>query len=99
MSFILSTVRTEKERIEYMISKYTEELDCLPKGTLAEKKVGDKAYFYLKYREGKKVVSKYIPKEEIDSYKESLQKRKHIEIMIKTLNEELKTANKVLGVK
>lgn len=99
MSFILSTVRAEKERIEYMVLKYIEELDGLPKGTLAEKKVGDKTYFYLKYREGKKIVSKYVPKEEVDLYKESLQKRKHIEIMIKTLNEELKTANKVLGVK
>ena len=99
MGFILSGVRTEKERIEYMLSKYTEELESLPKGTLTEKNVGNKTYFYLKYREGKKVVSKYILKENVDFYKESLQKRKHLESMIKMLNEELATANKILGGK
>ena len=90
-------IDSEKTRIEYMIEKYSEELKTLPKGTIAEKKSGNKVYCYLKYRDGKKVVSKYIPKDELDMIEESLQRRKHIEIMLKSLKKELKIANKMLG--
>ena len=54
---ILSTILQEKERIDRMLAKYQEELGTLPKGTISEKKVRQSTYFYLKYREGKKVVS------------------------------------------
>ena len=80
-----------------MIKKYSEELKTLPKGTIAEKKSGNKVYCYLKYRDGKKVVSKYIPQGDLEEYKEHLQRRKHIEIMLKSLKKELKIANKMLG--
>ncbi len=62
MNLILSTILQEKERIDRMLSKYQEELGTLPKGTISEKKVKQSTYFYLKYREGKKVISRYIPK-------------------------------------
>ena len=55
---ILSTILQEKERIDRMLAKYQEELGTLPKGTISEKKVKQSTYFYLKYREGKKVVSR-----------------------------------------
>ena len=60
MNLILSTILQEKERIDRMLSKYQEELGTLPKGTISEKKVKQSTYFYLKYREGKKVISRYI---------------------------------------
>ena len=97
MSFIISMVDSEKTRIEYMIEKYSEELKTLPKGTISEKKSGNKVYCYLKYREGKKIVSKYIPQGDLEEFKEYLQRRKHIEIMLKSLKKELKIANKMLG--
>lgn len=93
---ILTTVLQEKRRIEYMLKKYREEYESLPKGTISEKAVGDKTYYYLKYRDGKKVVSKYVSKAEIDTLREQIEKRKHIEVMIKSLTEELNIANKVL---
>ena len=86
----------EKLRIEYMLMKYNEELDKLPKGTISEKVVNGNIYYYLKYREGKKVVSQYIPKNEIDNVSKSLEKRKHIEVMVKSLNKEYLLARKVL---
>ena len=86
----------EKKRIEYMIEKYMDEYSCLPKGSIYEKRVGDKVYYYLKYRDGKKVVSQYISKDRIDEVSLKIQKRKHVETMIKSLKKELDIANRIL---
>lgn len=96
MNMILTTITQEKKRIEYMLEKYKEEQDRLPKGSIYEKVVGDRIYYYLKYRDGKKVISQYISKSQIGKIREQIKKRKHIEAMIKLLQEELAIANKVL---
>lgn len=96
MNLILNTIMQEKQRIEYMIERYAEEHQRLPKGTISEKKSGDKTYYYLKYRDGKRVVSQYINKETIDEVKEKVEKRKHIEAMMKSLQDELAIAKRVL---
>ena len=96
MNMILSTITKEKARIEYMLAKYRAEYEGLPKGTISEKRVGNKIYYYLKYRTGKKVVSQYINKNSIDELRDLIEKRKHIETMIKSLQEELSIANRVL---
>lgn len=93
---ILTTITQEKKRIEYMLAKYKEAQDRLPRGSISEKAVGDRVYYYLKYRDGKKVISQYISKSQIDEIREQVEKRKHIEAMIKSLQEELVIANKVL---
>ena len=96
MNMILTTITQEKKRIEYMLAKYKEEYGNLPKGSIFEKAVGERVYYYLKYRDGKRVVSQYISKSQIDEIRQQLEKRKHIEAMIKSLQEELAIANKVL---
>lgn len=96
MNLILHTVMQEKQRIEYMLEKYQSELADLPKGTISEKNVGGKVYYYLKYRDGKKVVSQYVSKKEIDNVRGLVEKRRHIEVMIKSLYDEKAIADKVL---
>lgn len=96
MNLIISTVLQEKQRIDYMLAKYQEVLAKLPKGTISEKQVKGNTYYYLKYRDGKKVVSKYIGKSEIEELKYQIDRRHHIEVMIKSLLEEQKLAAKVL---
>lgn len=86
----------EKQRIDYMLAKYQEALAELPKGTISEKQVKGNTYYYLKYRDGKKIVSKYIGKREIEELKQQIDRRRHIEAMIKSLLEEQKLAAKVL---
>ena len=93
---ILSTILQEKERIDRMLAKYQEELEMLPKGTISEKKVKQSTYLYLKYREGKKVISRYIPQKDVDAVREQVEKRRHIETMIRSLQEERAIAEKAL---
>ena len=101
MSFVLRTVQKEKERIEYMLELYGNQLTDLPKGSVVEKVVGQNVYFYLKYRDGKKTVTDYLGKdgEKVQSVRAELEKRRHIEAMITHLKSEQSLANKVLGGK
>lgn len=99
MTLIAETVQKEKQRIEYMLCEYESRLSELPKGTLTETKSGDKVYYYLKYRSGKKIVSQYVSSDDFEKVKSEIFERKHIEKMVKSLKEELKFANKALGVK
>ena len=96
LNLILHTVTQEKQRIEYMLLKYQNELSSLPRGTISEKTVGEKTYYYLKYRDGKKVVSQYVSKKEIENVRALVEKRRHIETMVKFLQEEKAIADKVL---
>lgn len=96
MNLIINTMLQEKLRIDYMLEKYETLLAGLPKGTISEKPVNGNIYYYLKYRDGKKVVSKYISKKDIAGVREQIEKRRHVEVMIKSLQEEQQLAEKVL---
>lgn len=96
LNLIITTILQEKERIDRMLKKYQEELEKLPKGTLSEKKAGQSTYFYLKYRDGKKVISQYIPKKDVEDVRKQVEKRRHIETMIRPLQEEHAIAEQAL---
>ena len=96
MNLIISTVLQEKRRIDYKLEKYQEALAGLPKGTLSEKLVNGNTYYYLKYRDGKKVISQYIRKQDVGALRKQIEKRRHIETMIRSLQEEQELAARVL---
>lgn len=95
MNLIIDTIQKEKVRIEYMLDRYRKIIDDLPKGTLSETDKNGRKYYYLKYREGKKVVTKYLGKE-AGEMPALIEKRKHTEAMIKSLENELRIAEKAL---
>ena len=86
----MTVISREEARNENMITEYTKELDTLPRGKLTPKKVNGKIYYYLYFRDGKRVVSKYIGKDEdsLTKVSEQLARRAQIEEIIKKLKEE-----------
>lgn len=86
----MAVIYREETRNENMIIGYTKELETLPKGKITPKIVNGKTYYYLYYRDGKKVVSKYIGKDEesLTAVREQLTRRSQIEGIIKKLKEE-----------
>lgn len=98
MLLIEEIVAEEKIRIENMIHKYSDELDKLPRGTLTEKNIRGKKYVYLQFREGKKVLSKYIGTDvgKIESVKQLLDRRKQIEEILAELEAEYKLSKKIV---
>ena len=90
MTIVATLLNKEKVRNHNMIKAYEKELDILPKGTIKAKTMGNNTYYYLNYRDGKKVISKYVGKDEetLDHIKEQLVRRNQIESMLKKLKEE-----------
>ena len=90
MSIVSNLISKESVRNQNMITEYEKQLVDLPKGSIKSKTIGKNVYYYLYYREGKKVISKYLGKDEesINVIKELLIKRNHIELMLKQLKQE-----------
>ncbi|MBO5046467.1 MAG: hypothetical protein J6C93_06315 [Clostridia bacterium] len=90
MSMLMTIISREETRNENMINEYTKELETLPKGKITPKTVNGKTYYYLYYRDGKKVVSKYVGKDEesLIAIREGLARRSQIEEIVKKLKEE-----------
>ncbi len=78
-----------------MLEHYRKIIDELPKGSLTESNKNGQKYYYLKYRDKKKIVSKYLGKDAGDM-PALIERRKHTEIMIKSLENELRIAKKAL---
>ncbi len=87
---LMTIISREETRNENMINEYTKELETLPKGKITPKTVNGKTYYYLYYRDGKKVVSKYVGKDEesLIAIREGLARRSQIEEIVKKLKEE-----------
>ena len=96
MGILTNTVSKECRRIEYMITEYRKVKDSLPKGTVTPKKIGNQTYYYLKYRDGDRIVSDYVHKEDLENLTELIEHRKHAELMIRALKDELKKAKSLL---
>ena len=92
---IRGILEEELGRNERMIRRYEKELDALPKGSIVKRVIKGKEYYYLSYREGDKVKTKYVGNSETDisELTEQIEKRKTIVCILKKLkvdSEELK---------
>lgn len=100
MNYLLSMLKKEEKRNNNMINGYLQELESLPKGSIKEKKVNGNNYYYLNYREGDKVISKYLGKDNdsIVKLKEQLKRRKQIEELLKMLIKERSDIQKMEAI-
>ena len=100
MSLLTEAIAQEQRRIKRMITGYQTELLSLPKGTLIKKIIKGNSYYYLQYRNGKKTVSEYIGKDEAKAHtlQEKLNRRKHIQTMLKALQDEYALSQKMMEV-
>ena len=64
------------------------------------KSIKGNQYFYLQYRDGKRTVSEYIGKdnEKIEKLQSQIERRKHIQTMLKALHTEYAAAQKMMKV-
>lgn len=96
---VKSVFQDELERNQRLVARYEKELENLPKGSIFKRKIGNKEYLYLNYREGEKVISKFLGKaEEFNSEELQLQldKRKEYKKLLKKLKIEQKELLKAL---
>lgn len=96
---VRSVFEDEFERNKRLVSRYEKEIERLPKGAVFKRKIGNQEYYYLNYRNGKKVVSKFLGNVvdyNIEELKENLNKRKDLSKVIKKLKLEQKEILKEL---
>ena len=96
---IRSVFLDELERNKRLISRYEKEIENLPKGSIFKRKIGTSEYIYLNYREGKKVISKFIGKTEaidLTELNEKIIHRKELQALIRKLKREQKELEKEL---
>ena len=93
----------ELERCQDMVAFLEQEIYNLPKGSLHVRKKQYKKkkyrYYYLKYRQGEKNISKHVPKHQIEDLKKELQQRKKYEKERKAYKERIKYLEAILKVK
>lgn len=90
MSLLSEAIAREENRNENMISEYEKELAALPRGKITPKNVKGRTYYYLYYRDGKKIVSRYVGKDEASmaELRDRLARRDQVEEILKRLREE-----------
>lgn len=62
-----------------------EELNTLPQGSISEKKIKGKTYFYHQFKQNGKLVSKYLKQPEVEELRRLIARRKEIEEEIKKI--------------
>lgn len=68
-----------------LYEKLKQELDTLPLGYISQKTINGKVQHYLQWRENGKLKSKYIRKDDLETVKEQIARRKEIEPIISRL--------------
>jgi hypothetical protein len=96
MAFIYGVLKEEYDRMLEKKNDYEKKLNDLPKGALVKKQINGRSYNYLIFRENKKVITKYIKKENFDTVQEQLERRKKIKKSLKSINDDLKIIKKVV---
>lgn len=90
---IRSVFLDELERNNRLIARYEKELFELPKGSIFRRKIGNQIYVYLNYREGQKVISKFLGNAEnfdTEELERKIARRKELAVLIKKLKKEKK---------
>ena len=98
MSILDDVMLEEYNRINRIINKIDEELNELPKGYISKKKINEKIYYYLQYREANKIKSKYLKGDDVKIYINLIEHRNELLSKKKGLQVDKHKLEKVLGL-
>jgi hypothetical protein len=97
---ISGMLRDELKRCQEMLDSLEKSVSELPKGVINErrKRYKDKvySYYYLKYREGKKVINKHISNKEMQEISKKLEVRGKYEKEIQSYKKKIAYLNEIV---
>ncbi len=96
MSVLDEVLKEEYERLLRMRSAMSIEYDALPKGSISRKNIRGCDCYYLQYREGDKIVSKYIKKAELDELAAKIEKRRILRKTLRDIDAEMKKIERTI---
>ena len=75
--------------LQAKIADLEQQIAELPAGSVTKKTISGNVYFYHRWTENKKRREKYIPAEEVDSFRKQIERRKALEKELKVLQKQL----------
>lgn len=78
----------EPSELQNRLTELKRQIEMLPAGSITKKTVNGKVYFYHRWTEEKKRREKYLPAEEVDSFREKIERRKALEKELKALQKQ-----------
>ncbi len=101
MSILKGVLEEEYQRLQYTKRQYSDLLSSLPKGSLSQKKRGNKVYIYRAFRIKDKVKFVYIGKADseaaVEAYRQ-FKKRQQIQKQLKEVNNQIIALQRSLRV-
>jgi len=100
MSIISEVLREELERNIVMQKSYQDEILSLPRGTMIRKKISNRDYYYLLYRDQGKVTTSYLgaaKKVDVNAMQKQIARRRYFQDSLKKLKIEEKEIRKAIG--
>jgi hypothetical protein len=96
MQMILDVLVAESQKNLLHQRDLKNKINALPKGAIKERKVNNKTYYYLAYREKEKIINKYIGNDPIEAKKVSkaISERRVYEKKLKELHDDWRIYNK-----
>jgi len=88
------------ESQEYYLSikkRISRQLSDLPKGSVKERIISGKRYYYLQRRVGKKIVHEYLGRGKPEDLIKKIKLRKSLKLELKKIEESLKMLNRAKG--
>ena len=79
----------ELSEMQARVAELEQRISNLPAGSITKKTVNGKEYFYHRWTENKKRREKYIPAEEVDSFRKQIERRRGLEKELKALQKQL----------
>lgn len=79
----------ELSELQAKIADLEQQIAELPAGSVTKKTINGNVYFYHRWTEDKKRREKYIPAEEVDSFRKQIERRKALEKELKVLQKQL----------
>jgi len=96
MSVLMDVLREELDRLDRQQVAYEADLQEMPKGYISKKNIRGKAVYYLQYREGSKIRSKYVSVNDLPVIEEQIKRRKQLEASLRRVEEDRQKLRKVL---
>lgn len=99
MSILKGILSESKAHYGEVEKKIEEKLASLPRGSVKERIISGKKYFYLQNRIGKKIVHRYLGRKKPEEILRQIQERKRLKAELKKVKDSLKILRRVEGRK
>lgn len=94
----MNDLTKEYKIIEKELADIRYKISVCPKGSLRKRAIKGRDYYYLQYRDGEHIRSRYVSANLVDKIKQEVEIRKNLELEEQTLQARLNSYSKLLGI-